>query len=104
MISLPTKWFQPLVELQKTDVAVIADLLSLLQSYYKAFNVVNKSENLSDFSSPDDKPLIYMKQTEFAWKQFVKRMRQANYSVFNKRKSMWVAGSMEKKHWSIIQM
>jgi hypothetical protein len=102
-ISLPTKWFQPPVELLKTDVAVIADILPLMQSCYKACNAVNKSDNLSHFSGLDDKRQIYWTQTEFARKQFVKRIRQAIYSVFNKWKSLWVAGSMETKHWSIIQ-
>jgi hypothetical protein len=35
-------------------------------------------------------------------KQVAKRTVQANYSVFNKWKKVWVFRLLEKKHWSMI--
>ena len=51
----------------------------------------------------DGKLPVSLKQTEFSLKQFAKRMGQANNSAFNKWKSVWVAGFLEKKHRSIIR-
>jgi hypothetical protein len=50
----------------------------------------------------EGKAPISLKQTEFSLKQFAKRMGQPNFSTFNKWKKVWVAGFLEKKHWSII--
>ena len=38
----------------------------------------------------------------FTLKQFTTRMRQPNFSTFNKWKKVWVAGFLEMKHQSII--
>jgi hypothetical protein len=49
------------------------------------------------------KPRISLKQTEFSFKQFAKRMGQTLYSAFNKWKKVCVAGLLEKKHCLIIR-
>jgi hypothetical protein len=51
----------------------------------------------------EGKPPISLKQTEFSLKQFAKTMGQPNYSAFNEWKKVWVAGFLEKKHWSFIR-
>jgi hypothetical protein len=45
---------------------------------------------------------ISLEKTEFSLKQFAKRMGQPNFGEFEKWKTVWVAGSLEKKHQSII--
>jgi hypothetical protein len=50
----------------------------------------------------EGKAPISLKQTELSLKQFAKRMGQPNFSAFNKWKEVWVAGFLEKKHWSVI--
>jgi hypothetical protein len=48
-------------------------------------------------------PRISLKQTQFLFKQFAKRIGQANYSAFNKWKKEWVAGFGKKNDQSIIR-
>jgi hypothetical protein len=55
-----------------------------------------------DLGADEGKAPIRLKHTEFSLKQFAKKVGQPNFSVFNKWKKVWVAGSLEKKHWSII--
>jgi len=47
-------------------------------------------------------PPISLKLTEIYLNQFAKRMGQANYNAFNKWKTVWVAGFLQKKHSSIM--
>ena len=102
-ISLQTKRFQPPAEPWKTDVAGIADLPPLPELSYDENDAAEESDDSSDLGGAEGKPPISLKQTEFSLKQFAKRMGQANYSAFNKWKKVWVAGFLEKKHWSIIR-
>jgi hypothetical protein len=44
-----------------------------------------------------------LKHTQFLFKQFAKRIGQANYNAFNQWKKEWVAGYGKKKNQSIIQ-
>jgi hypothetical protein len=97
------KRFQPPVEPWKTDVTGIADLHPLLEMFCDEYDAADKSDDLSNLGSAEGKPPISLKQTEFSLKQFGKRMGQDNYSAFNKWNKVWVAGSLEKKHWSIIR-
>jgi len=70
---------------------------------YDEYDAADESDDMSDLGGAEGKPPISLKQTEFSLKQFAKRMRQANNSVFNKWKKVWVAGFLEKKHRSIIR-
>jgi len=101
-MSLPTKRFQPPAEPRKPDIAGIADLPPLPVMSYNEYDAADESDDTSDSGGAEGKPSISLKQTEFSWQQFAKRMGQANYSVFNKWKKVWVAGFLEKKHRSII--
>jgi len=67
------------------------------------YDAADESDDTSDLGGAEGTPPISLKQTEFSLKLFAKRMGQANYSVFNKWKKVWVAGFLEKKHRSIIQ-
>ena len=102
-ISLLTKRFQPPAEPRKTDVAGVADLPQLPKLSYDEYDADEESDNSSDLGGADGKPSNTLRQTEFSLKQFAKRMGQANYSVFNKWKKVWVAEFLEKKNRSIIR-
>jgi len=101
-ISLPTKQFQPVAELCRTDVAGIADLSSLPEISYDKFDADHETDDLSDLGGAEGKAPISLKQTEFSLKQFATRMGQPNFSAFNKWKKVWVVGFLEKKHRSFI--
>jgi len=101
-ISPPTKRFQPAAELRRTNVAGIADLPALPEIACDQYDADYESDDLSDLGGAEGKAPISLKQTEFSLKQFAKRMVQPNFSTFNKWKKVWVAGFLEKKHWSII--
>jgi hypothetical protein len=101
-ISLPTKLFQPAEEPRRRDVAGIADLSLLPDSSYDQYDADYESDDSSDMGGTKGKAPISLKQTEFSLKHFAKRMRQPNFSTFNKWEKVWVAGFLEKKHRSII--
>jgi hypothetical protein len=61
-----------------------------------------ESDDSSDLGRAEGNALISLKQTEFSLKQIANRMGQPNISVFNKRKKVWVAGCLGKKHRSMI--
>jgi len=103
LISFPTKHIQQPAEPRKTDVARIAELPPLLEMSYNDYDADDESDDSSDLGGAPGKPPVSLKQTEFFLKQFAKRMGQANYSAFHKWKTVWVAGFLEKKHWSIIR-
>jgi hypothetical protein len=83
-------------------VAGIADLPPLPEISCDEFDADAESDDSSDLGGDEGKAPISLKQTEFSLKQFGKRMGQPNFSAFNKWKKVWVAGFLEKKHWSII--
>jgi len=99
----PNERSQPPAELQKTPVAGIADLPTLLEISYDEYDAADESHDLSDLGSAEGKPPISLKHPEFSLMQFAKRMEQANYSTFNKWKKVWVAKFLEKKQRSIIR-
>jgi len=101
-ISLPTKRSPPAAEPRWTDVAGIADLPPLPEISYYQFDADYESDDSLDLGRAEGKAPISLKQMEFSLKQFAKRMGQPNFSAFNKWKKVWVAGFLEKKHWSII--
>ena len=101
-MGLPTKQFQPAAEPRRTDVAGIAELPPLPEITYDEFDADYESSDSSDLGCAEGKALINLKQMEFSFKQFAKRIWQPNFSVFNKWKKVWVAGFLEKKHRSII--
>jgi len=70
---------------------------------YDDYDADDESDDSSDLGGAEGIPPVNLKQTEFSLKQFAKRMGQANYSVFNEWKKVWVAGFLETKHWSIIR-
>jgi hypothetical protein len=94
--------FQPPAELQKTDVAGIADLPPLPEMFNDGYYADDEWDDLSDLGGAEAKPSISLKQMECSLKQFAKRMGQPNFSALNKWKKVWVAGFLAKKHWSII--
>ena len=102
-ISLLMKRFKPAAELRKTYVAGIADLPPLPEMSYDECNADDESDNSSDLGGAEGKPPISLKQTEFSLKQYAKRMVQPNFSAFNKWKTVWVVGFLEKKHRSNIR-
>jgi len=79
------------------------DLPPLPEISYDEYDADDESDNSSDLGSAEGKPPVSLKQTEFSLKQFAKRMRQVNYTAFNKWKKGWMAGFLEKKHRSIIR-
>jgi hypothetical protein len=101
-IHLPKKRFQPAAEPPRTDVAGLADWTPLPEITYDEFDGDYESDDSSDLGGAEGKASISLKQTEFSLKQFAKRMRQPDFSTFNKWKKVWVAGFPEKKHRSII--
>jgi len=68
----------------KTDLASIVDLPLLPEILYYKYVADDESDDSSDLGGADGKPPVSLKLTEFSLKQFVKRMRQANYSGINK--------------------
>ena len=90
-------------EPRETDVTRIAELPPLLELSYDEYDADDESDDPSDLGGAEGKPPVGLKQTEFSLKQFAKRMGQANYSLFNQWKKVWVAGFLEKKHRSIIR-
>ena len=92
-ISLPTKRFLPPAEPRKTDVAGIADLPLLAEISYDEYDADDASDDSSNLGGVEGQPPVSLKQTEFSFKQFAKRMGQANYGAFNKWKNVWVAAS-----------
>ena len=90
------------MEPRKADVAGIANLPPLPDISYDKFDADDESDHSSDFGRAEGNAPISLKQMEFSLKQFTKRMGQLNFSAFNKWKKVWVAGFLEKKHWSII--
>jgi len=100
-IGLSLKWFQTAAEPRRTDVAGIADLPPIPDISYDQKNADSESDNSSDMGGAKDQAPISLKQTEFSFKQYAKRMGQPNFSIFNQWKKVWVAAFLEKKHWSI---
>ena len=90
------------MEPRRTDVAGIADLPPLPEISYDEFDADYESDDSSDLGGADGKAPISMKQTEFSFKQFAKRMGQPNFSLFNQWKKLWVAGFLEREHRPII--
>ena len=70
---------------------------------YDEYDADDERDDSSNLGGAEGKPPVSLKQTEFSLKQFAKRIGQANYSAFNKRKKVWVAGFLEKKHQSIVR-
>ena len=101
-IRLRTKRFQPAAEPPRTDVVGIADLPPLPEISYDEFDADYESDHSSYLGGAEGKAPISLKKMELSLTQFAKRMRQPNFSAFNKWKKVWVAGCLEKKHRSII--
>jgi hypothetical protein len=80
----------------------IADLPPLPDISYDEFNADAGSNDSSDFGGVEGKAPISLKQIEFSFKQFAKRMGPPNFSAFNNGRKAWVAGILEKTHQSII--
>jgi len=102
-IGLPTKRFQPPAELRTTNVAGIVDLPPLPEITRDDYDSDDERGDSSDLGGAEGQLPICLKQTEFSLKHFAKWMGQANYSAFNKRKTVWAARFLEKKHQSMIR-
>ena len=89
-ISLPTEQFQPAAELCKVDVSGIAHLPKLTEISYDKYSGDDESDYSSDLGGAESQSPISLKQTKFSLNQFAKRMRQHNFSTFNKWKKVWV--------------
>ena len=70
---------------------------------YDEYDAADGSDDSSDLGVAEGKLPISLKQTEFSFKQFARRMGQANYSAFDKWEKVWVAEFLEKRHRSIIR-
>jgi len=70
---------------------------------YDEYDADDECDDSSNLGGAAGKPPVSLKQTEFSLKQFANRMGQATYCAFNKRKKVWVAGFLEKKHRSIVR-
>ena len=66
------------------------------------YDAADKNADSSDLGGAEGKRPNSPRQTEFSLKQLAKRRGQPNFSAFNKWKKVWVAGFLEKNHWSII--
>jgi len=102
-MSLPTKRLLTLSEPRTTADAEIADLPHLPEISNDDYHADDVSDDSSDLGGAQCKPPVSLKQTKFSLKQFAHRMGQAKYSVFNKWKKVWVAGSLETKYRAIIR-
>jgi len=69
---------------------------------YDQYDAQYESDKSLDLGGAEGQAAIGLKQTESSLKQFAKRMRQPNFSTFNKWKKVWVAGYL-KTHQSIIR-
>jgi len=87
-ISLPTKRFLPAAELRKPDVAGIVDLPPVGEISYDQYDADYESDDSSDLGGAEGTASISLKQTEFFWRQFARRMGQPNFSAFNKWKKV----------------
>jgi len=101
-IRLPTKIFQPSVELRTTNIAAIEDLPPLPELSYNKYEAYDSCNDLLDLGGAQGNAPMSLKQTEFSLKEFAKKMEQPNYSAFNKGNKVWVARFIEKRHRSII--
>lgn len=88
--------------MQKTDVPEVTYLPPLPQTSQHEYDADEESTNMSDLGGAEGKPPIILKQTEFSFKHFAKRMGQANNSAFNMWTKVWVMAFLEKKNGSII--
>jgi hypothetical protein len=74
--------------MRRTDVAEILDLPPFPDISYDEFDADAEIDDSADFDKAEGKAPITLKQTEFSLKQFAKRMRQPNFSAFNKWKKV----------------
>ena len=86
------KRFQPAAEPCRTDVAGITALPPSPDMSYDKYNAEYVSDNLSDLGGAECQASVSLKQMEFSLKQCANKMGQPNFSTFNKRKKVWVAG------------
>jgi hypothetical protein len=63
---------------------------------YNEYYADDESDDSLDLGGEQGKPPVSLKQTEFSFKSFGKRIGQANYSAFIKWKKGWVAAFLEK--------
>jgi len=84
-----------------TGVTTVANLPPLPEIAYNDYDADNASNNSLDLGNAECKPPLRLKQTKFSLKQFAKRMGQGNYSAFNKRKKVCMAGNHDKINLSI---
>ena len=101
-ICHPQTRSQPAAEPGRREGAGIAELPPLPDISYDEFDPDVEYDDSLDSGGAEGKATISLNQTEFSLKQFAKRMRQPNFSAFNKWKKVWVAGFLEKKYLSII--
>jgi len=70
---------------------------------YKRFSMTSKTQIMrAKFCRPRVELKAKLQSASISLEQFAKRMGQPNFSAFNKWKQLWLAGFLEKKHWSII--
>jgi len=100
--SLPMKGYEPAAEPCRTDVPGIADLPLSPWISFDESDADHQNNNTSELGVAEGNAPIRLKQMEFSLMQFDKKMGQPTFSTFNKWKKLWVAGGLEKKHWSII--
>lgn len=98
------KRFQRAAEPWKTHIAAIAAFPRLPESMKNEFDAYTERNALSGLGRTAGNTPISLMQMDSSLNQFVKRIRQPNYSVSNKWKNIWLDVFLEYNLWVIIQM
>jgi len=102
-ICIPMKQFRPAAEQCRSAVAGIAKFLLIPEISCIEDNTDYESNDRLDIGGAKHTAAISLKQKELSFKQFANSMGKPNFLTFNKWKTVWVAGCLEKMHWCIIK-
>ena len=102
-IRLPMQQLQLTAEPQTAELLWIGVLRKIPEFSKDGYDSKDLTNDLSDLGSAEGKPPLSLKQTEFTLNQFSKMIGQANYSVFNQQKIVWVAEFLETQSHGRIQ-
>jgi hypothetical protein len=100
--SLPVTRFKPSAELRSPDVSRSARLPQLQNIFYTLYDAVDDSDDSLDIGGAEGNWLLSLMRAKLSLNKFAKRWGQANYSVFNNWKRVYVARLLKRKHWIII--
>jgi len=97
-ISLPTKRFQPVAELPRTDVPGNANVPPTPEISYDEYDADSERDISADMGDAEARAPISLSRMDFSLKQLPKQLWRPNFCTFNKWKRVWVAGFQENKH------